>query len=124
MKKTPAFLVGLALSASASAQDLESAVNRYLSLADSNVQKLELIGDPATGLTVPFELNGAATQLALHTHSVRAAGFELLEQRADGSTVSVTPTKVATMRGSLESHPDARVAGSLLEDGLYGEACR
>ncbi len=119
MKKTPAFLIGLALSASASAQDLESTVNRYLSLSDSDVQKLELIGDPATGLTVPFELNGVTTQLALHAHSVRAAGFQLLEERADGSTVSVTPTKVATMRGFLESHPDARVAGSLLDDGLY-----
>jgi hypothetical protein len=119
MKKTPAFLIGLALSASASAQDIESAVNRSLSLSDSEVQKLEMVGDPATGLTVPFELNGVPTQLALHSHSVRAAGFQLLEQRADGTTVSVTPTKVSTMRGSLESHPDARVAGSLLEDGLY-----
>jgi hypothetical protein len=117
--KTSALLVGLALTASASAQDLESAVNRSLGLTESHVQKLELFGDPATGLTVPFELNGTATQLALSAHSVRAPGFELVEQRADGSLVSVAPGPVVTLRGTVESMPDARVAGALLEDGLY-----
>ncbi|MDG1490609.1 MAG: M12 family metallo-peptidase [Planctomycetota bacterium] len=117
--KTSALLVGLALTASASAQDLESAVNRSLGLTESHVQKLELFGDPATGLTVPFELNGTSTQLALSAHSVRAPGFELVEQRADGSLVSVAPGPVVTLRGTVESMPDARVAGALLEDGLY-----
>ena len=117
--KTPALLLGLALSASASAQDLESAVNRTLGLADSDVQKLDLVGSPSTGLTVPLLLEGTPTQLALRPHSVRTNGFELLEQRADGSTVSVAPAPVTTMRGALESHPDARVAGSLLDDGFY-----
>ncbi len=117
--KTSALLVGLALTASASAQDLESAVNRSLGLTESQVQKLELFGDPATGLTVPFELNGTATQLALSPHSVRASSFELVEQRADGTLVSVAPGPVVTLRGTVESMPDARVAGALLEDGLY-----
>ena len=46
MKKTPALLIGLALSASASAQDIEPAVNRALGLTESDVQKLEWFGDP------------------------------------------------------------------------------
>ena len=120
MKKTPALLIGLALSASASAQDIEPAVNRALGLTESDVQKLEWFGDPATGLTIPFELNGTSTQLALSAHSVRAPGFELVEQRRR----RVAGQRGPGPRGDPARHRgvDARTPASperSLEDGLY-----
>ena len=108
-----------ALTAPSLAQDLESATERALGLADCSVQKLDPTGTPAAGLEAQVWLDGTPTILHLTEHSVRAAGFELIEQHADGSLVSVDPGPVVTLRGGLEGTPDARVAAGLLTDGLH-----
>jgi len=114
------FPVLFALAASpATAQDLESNVQRALGLTGSSVQKLDPLGTPATGVQVQVWLDGQPALLDLEKHSVRAPGFELIEHRADGSMVAVDPGPVVTLRGSLEGTPEARVAGGLLESGFH-----
>ena len=67
-------------------------------------------------LQVPFE--GQTLTLALSKHSNRAAGFQILEQRADGSYAELPLNEVRTFRGYVAEDKQARVSGALLDSGL------
>ena len=107
------------LTAPAIAQDLEAATARTLGLSGCSIQKIDPTGTPASGIDAQVWLDGAPTLIHLSEHGVRAPGFELLEQRADGSILSVDPGPIVTLRGQLEGTPEARVAAGLLTSGLH-----
>jgi len=93
-----------------------------LDLASASLQRLELPVEPAAsvdGFRVTVELDGAAYELSLNRHSLRADGFQLLVQGADGAFAPHEPAPVATYRGGVLGAPGALVAGSLREDGLH-----
>lgn len=112
-------VIALLLAPSASAQDLGSDANKALGLAKSEVQSISVVGQPTTGIQAALRINDRWAQISMEAFSVRAAGFELIEHRADGTYAAVDAGPVVTMRGTLEGEPGATVAGALLEDGLY-----
>ncbi len=98
---------------------IESSTNQALGLSASAVQSLDIQVEGDGSLQVPLLFEGAWTQLSLQPHSVRAANFELIAHDADGNYRSVDPGRTVTLRGTLEGHPGAKVAGGVLEDGFY-----
>lgn len=115
--------VALALCASAPAfanerlQDFD--VNQRLGLSHSELLQVRVQGELGGRLTAGVELDGQWYVMDLEPYSMRAEGFRVQEQRADGSYVDVDPGPVRTVRGSLRGAPGSIVAGALLDDGLY-----
>jgi hypothetical protein len=56
--------------------------------------------------------------LHLQRHSLRAPGFRVRIQQADGKIVEVVAPAPTTYRGFIEGQPDSLVAASLLPAGL------
>lgn len=81
--------------------------------------QLDLPVADETAVEIRIPLNGTTGTLRLEPRSVRAAGYQLLEQKADGSFEMLDPGPVRTYRGTVAEFPDSRVAASLLDDGLY-----
>jgi hypothetical protein len=109
----------LALPALAQQSELETRANMAFSLAQSEISRVYvqgLVGEPVVAV---LDLHGRPVVLQLAPHSVRAAGFQLLEQRADQSWVEVDPGPVTTYRGTIVELPGSRVAAGLTENGLY-----
>ena len=61
---------------------------------------------------------GQSFSMTLNSHSVRAPGFEVRVQDADGWSTQ-EPGPVTTYRGTVNGAPGSAVAASLLEDGLH-----
>jgi Metallo-peptidase family M12/IPT/TIG domain/Reprolysin family propeptide len=70
-------------------------------------------------LVVDLQLEGAPARLLLEPHSLRAPGFTVLVQGADGALVAVPAAPAATFRGHVQGQPGSVVAASLLADGLH-----
>lgn len=120
------FVVPGATEASSAAQRSPTAsrassaeVDRTLGLASSRTVRLAIEGLSGGGVRAAFELAGAPAVLDLAPHSVRGAGYRVLEQRADGSLVEVAPEPPRTLRGTVVGSPGSVVAASLLDDGLH-----
>ena len=126
-----ALAVGLQLVASGAvadarqrARELERTVNEELGLVESEVQRLEVAREGATGsaaapVLVELSVRGEPDLLVLHEADVRAPGFRLHVQDDAGIHTLVDREPPTTYRGQLAGHPGSVVAASLLEDGLY-----
>ena len=103
----------------ARAADVTDAVNLALGLRASTLQPLvfEMPGNGRVTTRVTFA--GELRTLELAPHSVRSAAYEVRAQQADGSWVTVAPSPIRTLRGTVPGLPGAVVAGSRLDDGLY-----
>lgn len=77
---------------------------------------------PMPDATTVARVQGVAgtLTLTLEAHSVRATGFTLRVQQADGSLAATAPGASRTMRGTVGELPGARVAGALRADGFHG----
>jgi hypothetical protein len=99
--------------------DLQARANLALNLTQSEVSRVRVQGELGEPLVAVIELHGRPVTLLLAPRSVRAAGFQLLEQRADGSVVELDPGRVTTYRGKIVELPGSRVAASLQDGGLF-----
>jgi hypothetical protein len=90
-----------------------------LDLADASLQELVLPTAPTAGFRVAVELDGAPFELSLNRHSLRAGGFQVLVQGADGALLPHASAPVVTYRGGVLGEPGALVAGALRDDGLH-----
>src|SRR5688572_5364079 len=99
--------------------ELEARANLAMNLTRSQISRVDLVGSPGEPLVAVLEIYGRPVLLQLAPHSVRAAGFQLLEQREDGRLVAIDPGPVTTYRGDFVGLPGSRVAASLMDDGLY-----
>ena len=70
--------------------------------------------------TAPIRIGTQQYTMDLEPHSVRAPGYQMLAQQADGTLVSVDPGPLRTLQGSLTEVPGSHMAASLLDDGLHG----
>ncbi len=77
--------------------------------------------DPVPGqeISVTIPLDGQDYRIDLKPDSVRAAGYRVLVQEADGSVTARRGGPVRTLRGTVRGRPGCRVAGSVLSDGLH-----
>lgn len=117
----PSLLLLLALAASPHAQ-VEPApyeVARALDTGRATLQRLVLPADPRAPFEVDVVLDGSAEHLVLAPHSLRAPGFRLLVQDAQGALAEHEPAPVATLRGHVAGRPGSRVAATLRADGLH-----
>ncbi|MFQ5494395.1 MAG: zinc-dependent metalloprotease family protein [Phycisphaerae bacterium] len=90
-----------------------------MDLSDATLTRLE-VSERADGegLRVTVPINGQARTLHLVPWSVRAAGFTVKAQLADGSYVDVGAPPARTYRGTVEGVGGGVVAASLTDDGL------
>lgn len=100
-------------------RDLAADANRTLGLAASHVSTVTLQGLPSGQVVANVGVAGNEILLHLSPHSVRAPGFQLLEQGADGLITPVAPAPSTTYRGEVVGLDSSLVAASLLDEGLY-----
>jgi hypothetical protein len=114
-------LLALSLVTAATAQSLPApdALARSLDVRAATLQALVLPDTAQAPFTVDLELDGAPARLVLQPHDLRARGFRVLVQGADGALAEVEPAAPATLRGHVQGRPGSRVAASLLADGLH-----
>jgi len=89
-------------------------------VGEAVVQELVLPDALSGPLTVELFVDGAQRTLFVAPYSLRADGFQVLVQRADGSIERVEPAPVATVRGFLVGEPESYFAGSLTNGSLQG----
>ncbi len=114
-----ATLLSFAPAAAQSASPLAARAADALGLIEADIQVLDVPAIPGAPFQVTLDLDGGAHAVLLQSNSVRSDNFEVREQRADGSWVSVDVGPVRTVRGTLPSIPGSVAAGSLEADGLY-----
>ena len=98
--------------------DFRTRVNEQIGLLDSVVVQLDVDLTPARPLAVDLPLRGELHQLLLAPHSVRAASYQVLAQRADGSYEEIEPGPVRTLRGVVSGFVGSVAAGSMTDEGL------
>jgi hypothetical protein len=98
----------------------EQILNQVLRLHASEIITLDVDSTPARAVRTPIAIEGNQYTIDLEPYSIRAPGYQLRAQLADGSIVEVDPGPVRTLRGSLEGVPGSQMAATLLDDGLHG----
>jgi len=106
----------LAAAARGQVRAADADVLSALGVGHATVQTLALPGEPSGAATVEVVLDGETVVLELAPTSVRAPGFTLLVQGADGAPREVEAPPPSTVRGLVRNRPDSAVSGSL-EDG-------
>ncbi len=112
----------LALSLTGSAQSVIPATPAQLSaleLAQATVQSIELPAERGVPFRAFVEINGTPAALELSPSSVRAPGYQLLVQGADGSIEPRVAPAPTTYTGSVAGFPGSRVSASLHGGGLH-----
>jgi len=98
--------------------DLAGSAALRLDLRRCDIETLDVPDAMQPVMLVRLPIDGAEHDVVLRPHSIRAVGFEVREQLADGSWRSVDPGPVRTVRGEVLDMPGAIVAGALTEYGL------
>ena len=84
-----------------------------------DVIRLDVNPAPGAPVVTQIPVDGDWYTALLLPHSVRAAGYQVLEAKGDGTIVPHAPGMVRTLRGHLVEMEGSTVAGSLLADGLH-----
>ena len=101
--------------------DLHHALNKMLGLEAGEMFALERPAEHDGIVTTAVPIDETWFTLTLSPHSVRAPGYRLLVQRADGALEGVSPGPVDTVRGKLPDIAGSVAAGSWLDDGLHAK---
>ena len=83
-------------------QEFVDSVNEEFSLRESSLFTLEVSATAGTTIRMTVPIEGRQRTMVLKQHSIRAPGYQLLMQVADGSLVSVEPGPERTLRGVVE----------------------
>jgi len=94
-------------------------VNDAMGLAESVVFDLEPPVAPGDGLVAVIPIDGLPQVVHLEPHSVRAEGYQVLVQGANGLIVVADPGPVNTLRGTVLGVEGSVVAASVLDDGVH-----
>jgi hypothetical protein len=99
----------------------DGALHAALGLGRATLQSLDLPAQAVPGQSVHARLvvAGMDCDLVLLPCSLRAEGFQLLVQGADGVPHAEAPAPPATYRGTIAGLPDSFVAGSLIDGQLH-----
>ncbi|TVQ55580.1 MAG: hypothetical protein EA377_03230 [Phycisphaerales bacterium] len=102
--------------------DIQSKANEKFSLRRSHLVQLPEVsmeGRQQLSVMFPFD-EGQMRSFTLMPHSVRSADkYRVLTQLDSGELVEIEPQPVRTVRGFIDEIPGARVAGSVLDEGLH-----
>ncbi len=101
------------------ADALTDHVNDVLGLRASSVAELVVGGAPHTVLSARVPIASKTYTLELEPHAVRAGGYRVYVQRADGSLEEHPPGAPHTYRGRLVGVEGSLVAASVEADGLH-----
>jgi len=104
--------------AAASASSIEDAIQSRMNLRGAAVVKLDVADALGVAQQVVVPFAGQLLTLDMQPFSVRAEGYKLWEQRADGLWYEMDPGPVSTLRGSVLEFPGSIVAGGLVNGGL------
>ncbi len=74
---------------------------------------------PGQRLSVEMPIDQRQYRIDLWPNSVRAAGYRLLVQGADGGVTDRRAGPLRTLSGAVRGRPGCRVAGAVLQDGLH-----
>ena len=94
-------------------------VGQLLGVNKCQIFRNRLNGAPGQRLSLRIPIDGEQYRIDLEPHSVRAAGYRVLVQNADGSLTARRAGPVRTLRGTIWGRPGCRVAGAMLSDGLH-----
>lgn len=94
-------------------------VARLLGVSRCQVFRQPLATTPGQPLSVTMPIEGQQYRIDLEPHSVRAAGYRVLVQDADGTATARRAGPVRTLRGTVRGRPRCGVAGAMLKDGLH-----
>ena len=97
-------------------QELDASIKQTLAVARYTLQNLALPPEGWQEFDVTVALASVDYTLNLRPHSVRAPGFFVVVQGADGTLRTVEPPAETTYRGTVAGVPDSFVTASL-EDG-------
>jgi len=114
-------LLGAPAYAESGPAGVAAAVNSFLGLRTSSLQRVDVEAGPDGRVTARILIAGEVWTLELSSHSVRAETYEVRAQQADGSWLTVAPQPVRTVRGRVAGVGGSVVVGSRLHDGLYAK---
>ena len=98
---------------------LDREINATLHLEGSWHTTLQISDAPTRRISISIPIENMTYTLELEPYSVRADAYSLFMQDDDGELYEVEPGPIRTLRGSLVELAGSRVAGTLMEDGLY-----
>ena len=98
---------------------LDREINATLHLEGSWHTTLQISDAPTHRISISIPIENMTYTLELEPYSVRADAYSLFMQDDDGEIYEVEPGPIRTLRGSLVELAGSRVAGTLMEDGLY-----
>jgi hypothetical protein len=87
--------------------------------ADLSLQTVAALPQPGQDGTVLVVLDGRPVTLNLVARSVRAPGFRVRVQTADGTLRAVPPPPPSTWRGTVADEPGSRVVASMVAGSLH-----
>jgi len=96
----------------------ETAIQRLMGLRGAVVVRLDVAPEYDRVTAVDVSLGGRRVTLDLMPTSVRAPGYQLIEQGADGEYREIAPTPVNPLRGEVRGIPGSAAAGGMMPDGL------
>lgn len=99
-------------------QDFAESVNGKFSLRASTLFTPDVTATAAAPIRMTIPIEGRQYAIVLHHHSIRAPGYQLLMQGADGTLVPVEPGPERTLRGVVEGVSGSVVAASLEDAGM------
>jgi hypothetical protein len=94
-------------------------VNNALAVTDSTVRRIDLFDLDRGNIAFSIPIDGFEVSVEMWPHSVRSAGYRVIEQREDGSFVDVEPSAPSTYRGIVSEIPGAVVAGSVIDGQVF-----
>ncbi|MHC4262657.1 MAG: M12 family metallo-peptidase [Planctomycetota bacterium] len=101
------------------AENLSPEAAERLGLDRAERIELHLAGVPGEATLADVEIAGQRHWIELAPNSLRAAGFQLIEQRDGDRYVTVEADAPLTYRGAIPTLPGVQVAASWLEGGLH-----
>lgn len=100
--------------------DIDAAIRAELGLTDYSIVDLDVPAVAGQGFMLAFDAQDQPFTLLLEPTSVRAPGFRVLVQQADGSLVDHPAPAPLTYRGNVLEMHDSVVTGSLIEGQFTG----
>lgn len=99
--------------------DLAQQANTSLGLSQSVVGLIDVTAIDDQHVVATVQVPAGTVMLDLAAHSVRAPGFQVLAQVADGSYVAVEPGPVRTYLGDVVGVSGSMASASWLDEGLF-----
>ena len=101
-------------------QQVARIAERELGLDVCDVMPIHAPLQVGRAFSTALNIAGEPLQVDLKPHSNRGKNFQILVQHEDGSWTEQEPGPIITYRGTIKDEPDARVAATVMDDGVHG----